>query len=156
VTLNWRLAPPEHAAILTDASPRAVVVDAELRSNVATLGAGLAECHRIGLGFGADGWTPLDDLVAAGAGRNAPDASRDEAPLLLVYPSGTTGRAKGAILTQSAIAWNAENAIDTHALVPTDRVLTMLPLFHVGGLNIQTLPALKVGATVLLHARFGP
>jgi fatty-acyl-CoA synthase len=33
-------------------------------------------------------------------------------------------------------------------------VLTVLPLFHVGGLNIQTTPALQLGATVTLHARF--
>jgi fatty-acyl-CoA synthase len=35
-------------------------------------------------------------------------------------------------------------------------VLTVLPLFHVGGLNIQTTPALQLGATVTLHARFTP
>jgi len=32
----------------------------------------------------------------------------------------------------------------------------VLPLFHVGGLNIQTTPALQLGATVTLHARFAP
>jgi len=35
-----------------------------------------------------------------------------------------------------------------------DRVLTTLPLFHVGGLNIQTTPALRTGCTVTLHAKF--
>ena len=35
-------------------------------------------------------------------------------------------------------------------------MLTVLPLFHVGGLNIQTTPALQLGATVTLHARFAP
>jgi fatty-acyl-CoA synthase len=35
-------------------------------------------------------------------------------------------------------------------------VLTVLPLFHVGGLNIQTTPALHHGATVTLHSRFAP
>ena len=35
-------------------------------------------------------------------------------------------------------------------------VLTVLPMFHVGGLNIQTTPALLAGAQVTLHARFDP
>jgi fatty-acyl-CoA synthase len=35
-------------------------------------------------------------------------------------------------------------------------VLTVLPFFHVGGLNIQTTPALHHGATVTVHARFSP
>src|SRR5215475_13494626 len=43
-----------------------------------------------------------------------------------------------------------------HDLTAGDHVLTVLPLFHVGGLNIQTTPALQLGATVTLHARFVP
>ena len=41
-------------------------------------------------------------------------------------------------------------------LQAADHVLTALPMFHVGGLNIQTLPALLAGATVTLHKRFDP
>jgi fatty-acyl-CoA synthase len=43
-----------------------------------------------------------------------------------------------------------------HDLTSADRVLTTLPLFHVGGLNIQTTPALHAGASVTLHAKFEP
>ena len=39
-----------------------------------------------------------------------------------------------------------------HDMTASDHVLTVLPLFHVGGLNIQTTPALQLGATVTLHA----
>ena len=41
-------------------------------------------------------------------------------------------------------------------MTPADRILTFLPMFHVGGLNNQTLPALSVGATVILQQRFVP
>jgi len=60
------------------------------------------------------------------------------------------------LLTQGAIACNADNSADMHALSPDDRVLTVLPLFHVGGLNIQTTPALRAGCTLVLHPRFDP
>jgi fatty-acyl-CoA synthase len=43
-----------------------------------------------------------------------------------------------------------------HGLTSDDHVLTVLPFFHVGGLNIQTTPALHVGATVTIHPRFTP
>jgi len=43
-----------------------------------------------------------------------------------------------------------------HDMTAEDHVLTVLPMFHVGGLNIQTTPALQLGATVTLHARFAP
>jgi fatty-acyl-CoA synthase len=79
-----------------------------------------------------------------------------EAPLLLCYTSGTTGRPKGALLTQTAVAANLRHAQALFGFTPADRVLTVLPLFHVGGLCIQTLPALLSGAQVLLHRRFDP
>jgi fatty-acyl-CoA synthase len=43
-----------------------------------------------------------------------------------------------------------------HDLAGADHVLSVLPLFHVGGLNIQTLPALHAGAGVTLQRRFEP
>jgi fatty-acyl-CoA synthase len=43
-----------------------------------------------------------------------------------------------------------------HAMTADDHVLTVLPFFHVGGLNIQTTPALHVGATITIHPRFAP
>src|SRR4029077_218044 len=75
---------------------------------------------------------------------------------LIVYTAGTTGRPKGAVLAQQALLANAMMSQHLHAMTSDDHVLTVLPLFHVGGLNIQTTPALQLGATVTLHARFTP
>ena len=85
-----------------------------------------------------------------------PVGQNAEAPLLLVYTSGTTGRPKGTVLTQRALLFNALNAIHMHAMTAKDVILTVLPMFHVGGLNIQTTPALYCGATVALEPRFDP
>ena len=65
-------------------------------------------------------------------------------PLLIVYTSGTTGRPKGAVLRQEALLWNAVMSQHMHRLTSDDHVLTVLPFFHVGGLNIQTTPALHL------------
>jgi fatty-acyl-CoA synthase len=98
----------------------------------------------------------FDHLLSQGCGddRNPHIDARN--PLLLVYTSGTTGRPKGAVLRQEALLWNAVMSQHMHDLTASDHVLTVLPLFHVGGLNIQTTPALQTGATVSLHARFAP
>jgi fatty-acyl-CoA synthase len=76
--------------------------------------------------------------------------------VLLVYTSGTTGRPKGAVLLQDALVWNALMSHHAHDMRADDHILNFLPMFHVGGLNIQTTPALQLGATVSLHARFAP
>ena len=103
-----------------------------------------------------DGAVSLEELLAAasGDGRNPHVDFAD--PLLVVYTSGTTGRPKGAVLRQDALVWNAVMSQHMHDMTAADHILTVLPLFHVGGLNIQTTPALQVGATVTLHPRFAP
>ena len=60
------------------------------------------------------------------------------------------------MLRQEALLWNGVMSQHMHALTSDDHVLTVLPFFHVGGLNIQTTPALHHGATVTIHPRFIP
>ena len=91
---------------------------------------------------------------AGGDGRG--DNVDTTSPLLIVYTSGTTGHPKGAVLRQDALVANAAMSQHMHDMTAQDHMLTVLPLFHVGGLNIQTTPALQLGATVTLHARFAP
>ncbi|MBP0621745.1 class I adenylate-forming enzyme family protein [Cupriavidus consociatus] len=79
-----------------------------------------------------------------------------DAPLLLAYTSGTTGKPKGAVHTQAGLLANARASWWAHGMTQADHVLSVLPAFHVGGLCIQTLPALLAGAQVTLHDRFAP
>lgn len=77
-------------------------------------------------------------------------------PYLIVYTSGTTGRPKGAVMTQNAVLWNAIISSHAHDFSTQDHVLNILPLFHVGGINIQMMPCFFVGGTVTLHPGFDP
>jgi fatty-acyl-CoA synthase len=154
VPLNWRLAPPEHGFILRHAGAKVLFAQRDL---AAALGPDtVPDGCRLVLADGADGQTSELYEVIAAAGAAPGHEGRPDDPLLLVYTSGTTGRPKGAVLSQRALEVNAANAVHMHDMTARDHILTMLPMFHVGGLNIQTTPALKVGATVTLHDRFDP
>jgi fatty-acyl-CoA synthase len=142
VPLNWRLAPPELRFILGHSGATALLATREMRP--------LAEAAA------PEGCAVLDAEAPPPEGTPSEPRGREEDPLLLVYTSGTTGRPKGAVLDQGAVAANARNALALFGLTAADRVLTVLPLFHVGGLNIQTTPALMAGAEVVLHPRFDP
>jgi len=97
------------------------------------------------------------ELDGAAAERVSVDpGSGSDRPLLMVYTSGTTGQPKGAVHTTGSVLATILNGVAHQDLSAGDRILTVLPLFHVGGLNIQTLPALYVGATVILQRRFDP
>jgi fatty-acyl-CoA synthase len=155
VPLNFRLAPAEHRAILKDAEATALVADDALLEAAAALCAALPGLRGVGLGALPAGWIGWGEIIADGA-RPLGQLAHARNPVLLVYTSGTTGRPKGAVHTQEALIWNAVNAAHCHDLTSADHVLTVLPMFHVGGLCIQTVPALHAGATVTLHERFEP
>ncbi|RAI59373.1 class I adenylate-forming enzyme family protein [Roseicella frigidaeris] len=142
VPLNWRLATPELRFILEDSGARRLLATREMQAAAAA--ALPADCRL------------LEAEALPPPAAPPPAAGGAEDPVLLVYTSGTTGRPKGAILDQRALVFNALNAQRCFALTAADRVLTVLPLFHVGGLNIQTTPALLAGAEVLLPPRFMP
>jgi fatty-acyl-CoA synthase len=156
VPLNWRLAVPEQVFILTDAAVKAVFVAAGFEAVCAPLAKMLPDVAIIGLDDAPERGISLDHLLAAG-GDDAREPHVDwRTPVLIVYTAGTTGRPKGAVLTQEALLWNGVMSHHMHAMAADDHVLTVLPFFHVGGLNIQTTPALHIGATVTIHARFTP
>jgi fatty-acyl-CoA synthase len=154
VPLNWRLAPPEIGFILRNAGAKMLFAQRDLAAALEpeTLPDG---CRLVLAGAADDRAPSLYDLIAAAGPAPGHEGGPDD-PLLIVYTSGTTGRPKGAVLTQRALETNAANAQHMHDMTARDHILTVLPLFHVGGLNIQTTPALKLGATVTLHDRFEP
>jgi fatty-acyl-CoA synthase len=146
--LNFRLAPAEWDALLAQCGPKLLVHDETFTqaAGAAAQRGGMACC-------------PASDLQRGAGAPGAPGHARVDAidaPVLLVFTSGTTGRPKAAVHTQANLAANMRIAAQVQRIVPGDRVATMLPLFHVGGLCIQTLPALGAGAQVLLLPRFAP
>lgn len=78
------------------------------------------------------------------------------APYIICYTSGTTGRPKGAVLTQENMFWNAVNNIFTLDITSKDHIITLLPLFHIGGIGLFTLPVLLAGGTVIVPDKFEP
>jgi long-chain acyl-CoA synthetase len=85
----------------------------------------------------------------------APDPA---APSFLAYTSGTTGRPRGAILTAAALRANQEQclAMDPPPVREDDRVLLVLPLFHVYGLNAGFGLVAATGACAVLQEQFDP
>jgi fatty-acyl-CoA synthase len=157
VPLNWRLTPPEHLQVLKDCGAGTVFVDSVFHGQCESLHAELPGCRFVVLdGEHRPGWLMLDQLLDTASGDDAYPGTGPDDPVLIIYTSGTTGHPKGAVLTQRAIEVNAINSTVMHDMTSMDRILTFLPMFHVGGLNVQTMPGFHAGATVILHRIFNP
>ena len=159
VPLNWRLSPRELAFILADSGARGLILDAEL----APLGrAALAERavdRVVTLAPTAEVAGPeYESLLSQATPAEPPEDPRvnGDNPHILMYTAGTTGRPKGAVLTQAASFWNSVNLNIDLDFTSADRNLATLPMFHIGGIGLFTLPMLHLGATVIIQRTFDP
>ena len=151
VPLNWRLAPPEIAALIEDAKPAAVVWQAEFDELAAAALAFAPENRRFRL---------TDSGSDLGAGHAqvgiALQPADENAPITLLYTSGTSGKSKGVIITDRTALYSALN-YGLSARVNNNSVnLCDMPLFHVAGLLAVARTTLFFGGTVIVSQKFDP
>ncbi|WP_340374898.1 AMP-binding protein [Streptomyces sp. SS7] len=101
----------------------------------------------------ADGHPPVLGLLGDGI---VPTVEIDPAVdvAVLPYSSGTTGVPKGVMLTHRNLCTNLAQMNGLHRVDEGDRVIAILPFFHIFGLTALVNNALHRGATVYVHARF--
>lgn len=143
VPVNNRLTAPEVRFQLGDCEPSVVLAEPALEDLLRRAGTEPEDLDA----FAAQAL----DAVPGAQEKGAP-----EHPLLLVYTSGTTGTPKGAVLTQRSLHYTVLNGVAHEGFGTGSVVASVLPLFHVGGLNIQTVPCLFAGGAVVLAERFDP
>ncbi|GGU67900.1 AMP-dependent synthetase [Streptomyces albospinus] len=146
----------EFATQLRDSGARRIVTVAallETARGAARKAGGIADilvCDR------AEGHRSIGDLLAADAPEPPAaldlDATTDLAAL--PYSSGTTGTPKGVMLTHRSIATNLAQLAPLMSNGPGDRILAVLPFFHIYGLTALMNAPLRNGATVVVLPRF--
>jgi long-chain acyl-CoA synthetase len=103
-----------------------------------------------------DGVDNLTAVVAAAQPVAAPYATAADDTAVVLYTSGTTGRAKGAELTHANLLANARVPEQLVGLGADTVALVALPLFHAFGMTVMHNAVLAVGGTLVLHPRFSP
>jgi long-chain acyl-CoA synthetase len=76
----------------------------------------------------------------------------DEA--IIIYTSGTTGKPKGCLLTHRNVISNARQISEWLGFGPSDRLLTIMPLFHMNAVSVTTMSALYAGASTVVSPKF--
>ena len=149
VPLNLRLAAREQSAVLADAGPRLILLEPEFEPLWGELSAELGRsCAALLLGEAGFESAPGDAATTA-----VPVPRGPGDPAFLYYTSGTTGRAKGVILTHGNTVAHARNAVDELSLAREDCWAHIAPMFHLAD-AWATLAVTAVGARHVFLPRF--
>lgn len=159
VPLNWRLTAVELTFQLSDSGAGALIFDPELEE----LAQGVMDQTSLAklMVLGSEprlAARPYEALLAEQSDQEpvVEQPVTSEAPLIIVYTAGTTGHPKGAVLTQGNCLYNALNFQVDLEFSSRDRDLVALPMFHIGGIGLFTLPMLYAGGTVVIQRTFDP
>ncbi len=167
VLVNTQYRQVELSHILNDAGVRLCVTSSTGAEELATISApslealilvgnvaakGNADIQQTPERIGFEEWLTRDTRdaeIAALFTMPEPDA-----PAVLGYTSGTTGRAKGALLLQRNLLANIQAITQAWRWTADDRLLLTLPLFHAHGLMVGMHGTLLAGASVVLRRKF--
>lgn len=145
--MNWRLSNLELAEQLSLIEPARWLVSRQQRSRIDDSLASLA--------LAPEELESTCQEVGADARVELPMVSGSD-PLAIIATSGSTGRAKGVVLSHANFFWTNLSLDIAAPISANDVVLQVLPQFHVGGWNVQPMLAWWRGATVILEASFDP
>lgn len=155
VPINTRLAPPEITHVLRDSGARVLVHDAGFSDRLRPLAETADAPHLICTEPSESDRTPgLREQLRAGFNGHVDVGVTHDDPAVILYTSGTTGKAKGAVLSHGNLTWVSLNALVDYDIVSTDVALMISPLFHAASLGMGALPILLKGGTIVLEQGF--
>jgi acyl-CoA synthetase (AMP-forming)/AMP-acid ligase II len=152
-TINSLSTVPDAAYQLRDARARFLVTVPSFmdRAVPAAEQVGIEEIFVLGSASGATSFAALLE-GGAPAPRAAVGSARDLA--VLPYSSGTTGFPKGVMLTHRNLVANLLQTASVHHVAEQDRIIAVLPFFHIYGMQVVLNLALWRGATLVTMPKF--
>jgi long-chain acyl-CoA synthetase len=153
--VNSLLKPEEMGFVVSDSEAKILLYGSEFAEQVAALMGGATKLERAVV----FDYEPRDAGrydAAAGAGGDSwreVELSRDD-EAVIIYTSGTTGRPKGCLLTHGNLLANARQIVEWLNFTADDRLLTVMPLFHMNAVTVTTASALYAGGSTVVASRF--
>lgn len=147
VPLNWRLSNAEIQYIIRDCMPSLIAFHSDVKELIENIVAFPilnvdSQCY--------------DEHLLFEKEFQCTNTIQKEDPLAIIYTGGTTAKPKGVVLTHQSIFCNSTNTILSWNINAKDTTLTVLPMFHTGGLFSLTMPLLQIGGKVVFTSKFDP
>lgn len=143
--------------ILSNCEAQAVVALGSLQQTLAPIQERLPHVQFVVYTGGVEGADRFEGLLETSLSEiiSFPDTTPEDLAVIL-YTSGTTGNPKGAMLTHQNMASNAESLHPLFQLTKEDRIVAVLPIFHVFCMTVCLNSPIGIGATVIMVPKFSP
>ena len=147
--INSLLKAQEIAYVISNSEARALLVNSEFLPLVETIRQDLPTLQAV---------IQFDNEVEAASGESSDTELSTEIDqaheAIIIYTSGTTGKPKGCLLTHGNVIANARQISSWLGFGETDRLLTMMPLFHMNAVSVTTMSALYAGGSTVVSQKF--
>ena len=154
VPLNFRLTPPELSFIVSDCTPSAIFYDRSFRDVIDAIDAKVEPEALVESALDGSE-SAYERCFVADFAAIEPEAVNADTLSMIMYSSGTTGKPKGVMYTRRMMLSSALNLLQPSEASPDSRVLNVMPLFHIGGMQF-VLMAVKFGIPHLMMRGFDP
>jgi long-chain acyl-CoA synthetase len=147
--VNSLLKPAELAYVISNSEARALLVHREFLPAIEEIRSGLPTL-RVIIRFEDEATTTKK---FSGEFLASSDLDTDD-EAIIIYTSGTTGKPKGCLLTHGNVLANARQICRWLKFDQNDRLLTVMPLFHMNAVSVTTMSALYAGGSTVIAPRF--
>jgi long-chain acyl-CoA synthetase len=147
--INSLLKSQEIAYVISNSEAKALLVNSEFLPVVESVQKDLPTLRAI-IRFDNESEATREHTADA---RPAVDIDLDH-EAIIIYTSGTTGKPKGCLLTHGNVIANARQITSWLGFNEKDRLLTIMPLFHMNAVSVTTMSALYAGGSTVVSPKF--
>jgi len=148
--VNSLLKPEELVYIVSNSEAKVLLVHSDFLPTIQSIRHNLPTLRRV-ITFDDE----LKSTHGVGPSGSLPEVNinkDDEA--IIIYTSGTTGKPKGCLLTHGNVIANARQIVEWLHFTERDRLLTIMPLFHMNAVSVSTMSALYAGGSTVVSPKF--
>jgi long-chain acyl-CoA synthetase len=150
--VNSLLKESETAFAMNNSEAKAILINSEFEERIENIRRDLPHLESV-IRFDNEAEATRDfSTVGNVVSAASPCASDDDA--IIIYTSGTTGKPKGCLLTHGNIISNARQITEWLGFSESDRLLTIMPLFHMNAVSVTTMSALYAGGSTVVSPKF--
>jgi long-chain acyl-CoA synthetase len=150
--VNSLLKEHEIEFVMNNSEAKAILVHSEFRERIENIRGELPHLKSV-IKFDDEAEATREFAGSADMLPAIPLCARDD-DAIIIYTSGTTGKPKGCLLTHGNVIANARQISTWLGFTETDRLLTIMPLFHMNAVSVTTMSALYAGGSTVISPKF--